>query len=344
MTTPTRRVKITFTDAQGRPTHKLLEVTVNNALREVREAVPLTDSLAWKDEEGDLVILQTDEDVRIYFEIVCAPPYRWYAFPRGSSPSPSPELDVKPQIDGRIAALPVLTKPPQKEYVPVGLLEGPIEPPQIVSRSEPLHPPSHVVSGPLLPPSQVVSRSNGNVKTIALPKLNARFVKHATADDESSEYAPGTPFFKTWKFRNDGGLKWPKKIHILFVSKLTGDLIGGPEELPILFSEQVPIGTEVDISVPLVAPGKTGEYTGFWKLADESGKKFGQRVRVRITVVDPPANALTDAQKSIVSEMEDMGYASALSTIRHYLVVRKVKTVDDMVARMTTLGIRMSLN
>lgn len=192
-------------------------------------------------------------------------------------------------------------------------------------------------------------RPQSNVRTVAMPKLNARFVKHVTCDDEGSTYAPGTKFFKTWRFRNDGGLKWPKLIHLLFVSKLTGDSMSGPETMPIQFPEQIELGKEIDISVPLIAPEKTGEYTGFWKLADETGKKFGQRVRVRITVTDSATvpKASMSIVNSVVKELKDNGFTDDAIPTARYLMTRRqspLRTYDDVETALGHLGVRVSLN
>lgn len=203
--------------------------------------------------------------------------------------------------------------------------------------------PEVVIIPPIRQPSP--PRPQSNVRAVARPKLNARFVKHTTCDDETSTYAPGTKFFKTWRFRNDGGLKWPTMIHLLFVSKLTGDSMGGPEDLPVIFPEQIEIGKEIDISVPLIAPEKTGEYVGFWKLADETSKKFGQRVRCRIHVAEVPQTP-SEKEREILNELNDNGFdRNAQETALIHLRTSKVDLkYDDIEIYLGRLGIRQSLN
>jgi hypothetical protein len=42
----------------------------------------------------------------------------------------------------------------------------------------------------------------------------------------------------------------------------------------------------VDVSIPLIAPQRTGRYVCYYRLAGgPKGKKFGQRVRVQIQVI-----------------------------------------------------------
>lgn len=111
-------------------------------------------------------------------------------------------------------------------------------------------------------------------------KWRARFVKHVTAPD-GAVFGPGTSFTKTWRFRNETNEPWPVGSKLLFVGK-NSDQMGGPNELEV--GRAVEAGQEVDVSVPLVAPSQPGSYVGFWRMADASGKRFGQRVRVQIQV------------------------------------------------------------
>lgn len=183
---------------------------------------------------------------------------------------------------------------------------------------------------------------NGSVGSRSLSTLNARFVKHTTVDDENSEIYPGMKFLKTWQFRNDGGLNWPNKVKFLFVSQLTGDAMGGPEELPIDFPESVVPGKEVNVSVPMIAPQKSGEYTGFWKLADESGKKFGQRVRVRIKVVEiPKKSVLLNNQQSVADKKMHLARLfpdSAHSDFQEFLnLFFKDTSYDEKIIKATNL-------
>lgn len=331
------RVKVTF-ESQGRTVNKLVEVDPSSfeaAFRVVKKAFPEVSRLSWKDEEGDLVELESSKDLRMYVSTKPAT-HRWYAFPlpsvspRDPSPIPNPrEVALGPPT------LPKLTKPPVVEFVPLS------ERVTIWSSARPPVPSSveRTVGFGL-----GVAPIGDRPKPIAIPKLNARFVKHVTADDESSEYAPRAKFFKTWRFRNDGTLKWPTKISLLYVSKLTGDQLSGPDELPITFASQTEIGKEVDISVPLVAPEEPGEYCGFWKLCDESGRKFGQRVRVRISVVERVSEILfTDSVKRILETLEEEGYVDGIETATHYLVNREVRTLEAIEKKLGDLGIRVSV-
>lgn len=49
-------------------------------------------------------------------------------------------------------------------------------------------------------------------------------------------------------------------------------------------AEGVPLDGELDIAVDFTAPELPGRYVSYWRMASESGFKFGQRVWVLIHV------------------------------------------------------------
>lgn len=148
-------------------------------------------------------------------------------------------------------------------------------------------------------PLTIPTRPQGNIFNKRQPKLDARFRAHVTFDDKTSVVAANTRFNKTWRMENDGDLDWPETIYLLFVSVLKGDQMGSPLQLPISFPEPIKVGMLADITVPLTAPALPGSYTGFWKLAattmvagELTLKKFGQRIRSKIVVVDMPSQTV----------------------------------------------------
>jgi len=135
-------------------------------------------------------------------------------------------------------------------------------------------------------------------------KWKARFVKHVTVPD-GAVLPAGTSFTKTWRFRNESNEPWPAGSRILFVGK-NSDQMGGPNELEV--SCAVEAGQEMDVSVPLVAPSEPGSYVGFWRMADPSGKRFGQRVRVQIQVQGSDTSSSSssdenDAKKEVTTPL-----------------------------------------
>jgi hypothetical protein len=90
----------------------------------------------------------------------------------------------------------------------------------------------------------------------------ATFVKDVTIADNSLVSA-GSRFVKTWRIRNDGSCTWgPDGFALVFTG---GDQLGGPDQVPI--STSVAPGQTIDVSVNLVAPSRSGTYTGDWMLA-----------------------------------------------------------------------------
>jgi len=81
---------------------------------------------------------------------------------------------------------------------------------------------------------------------------------------------PGDLFTKVWRLRNAGTCTWTKNYSIAVFS---GEPMDAPSSVPM--PKQIEPGGTVDISVDLVAPSKTGTYTGNWKLKNASGVWFG---------------------------------------------------------------------
>jgi len=99
--------------------------------------------------------------------------------------------------------------------------------------------------------------------------------------------APGQAFVKTWKFQNSGTCAWTSDYQIAYTS---GKAMGG---VTTAIGKAVSSGTNVNVSVSMVAPTTVGTYTGNWRLADASGSFFGAYVYVQI-VVSKSAATLTD--------------------------------------------------
>ncbi|KAL6055605.1 ZZ-type domain-containing protein [Balamuthia mandrillaris] len=161
--------------------------------------------------------------------------------------------------------------------------------------------------------------------------LRARFVKHVTIPD-GSELAPNTRFRKTWRFRNEGNCPWPQHSLLVFISRRNGDLMGAPETVIVVPSHpssddqsfnnniggsstsntgEVRPGDCVDVSVDMIAPPTAGRYVGFWRMSTPFGRKFGQRVWVKIQVVDPTDNKTASTGTSTSTSTLNVNRASA---------------------------------
>jgi len=99
---------------------------------------------------------------------------------------------------------------------------------------------------------------------------------------DGTEYAPGTAFTKTWRFKNAGTCTWNTSYKILFKS---GDQMGGPASKN--FPNNVAPGETVDLSVNLTAPATGGTYKGTWRAVSDSNEEFIHNIWAQIVVPSP---------------------------------------------------------
>lgn len=97
--------------------------------------------------------------------------------------------------------------------------------------------------------------------------------------DRGTPVEPG-PFEKVWRVRNDSNAPWPAVVHLTHVG---GDEFGTAGIVTPVRGGVAP-GEEVDLCLNLTAPGANGHYHGHWRLADETGHRFGPRLGVNVTV------------------------------------------------------------
>jgi len=97
----------------------------------------------------------------------------------------------------------------------------------------------------------------------------AQFVSDVTVPD-GSPFAPGTAFTKTWRLMNAGTCTWTTAYNVVW----TGGEVMGALSIPL--PAEVPPGGTVDVSVNLTAPANTtGNFKGFYKIANAAGAQFG---------------------------------------------------------------------
>jgi Ig-like domain from next to BRCA1 gene len=97
----------------------------------------------------------------------------------------------------------------------------------------------------------------------------AQFVTDVTVPD-GMRFNPGATFTKTWRLRNIGTCTWTTAYTMVFDS---GTQMGTTTSVP--FTQDVPPGGTIDLSVNMTAPNTAGNYTGFWKFKNASGTPFG---------------------------------------------------------------------
>lgn len=99
--------------------------------------------------------------------------------------------------------------------------------------------------------------------------LRAGFIADITIEDRTT-LSDGQPFTKVWRLENAGTCAWTTDYQVVFSS---GSQMSAPaaSTLPHL----VQPGETVDISLDMVAPETSGNFTGYWLLVDDGGQVFG---------------------------------------------------------------------
>ena len=117
------------------------------------------------------------------------------------------------------------------------------------------------------------------------------YVNDVTIPD-NTPMTPGQTFTKTWKVRNSGTCAWDAGFKFAFTG---GDAMSGATyTLP----QSVPANTQIDISVAMTVPNKTGSIQGNWRMSTAAGQFFGDEVTVVILIsggADAPTNTSAPA-------------------------------------------------
>jgi hypothetical protein len=114
----------------------------------------------------------------------------------------------------------------------------------------------------------------------------AEWVSQSIAD--GTVFAPGETFTITWQLKNVGTSTWSVAYLLRFYS---GDTFGASQEIPL--GRVIAPGQILDISIPMKAPTRPGDYRTDWVLANESRSNFKQPVFLKITVAAPATPTLT---------------------------------------------------
>jgi hypothetical protein len=135
-----------------------------------------------------------------------------------------------------------------------------------------------------------------------IPCDRASFVVKGETYKDGTEVVAGTSFLKTWRLKNTGSCTWGTGYSVVFIS---GDALSAPASFQMTTRPVAP-GEEVDISIAMKAPDKTGEYTGNWKLRNSSGAIFGLGNNnlpfwIKIKVVSPATPTPTPAPAGSVT-------------------------------------------
>jgi hypothetical protein len=111
----------------------------------------------------------------------------------------------------------------------------------------------------------------------------AGFVDDVTIPD-GTEFLPGESFTKTWRISNQGSCTWNSEYDVVFGE---GDAMGAVASTQVSKADVSP-GSEVDISVEMVAPSEEGTYRGTWQLRNDQDIIFtSSGFWVEIKVIEP---------------------------------------------------------
>lgn len=123
------------------------------------------------------------------------------------------------------------------------------------------------------------------------------YVNDVTIPDNTPMTA-GQTFTKTWKVKNSGTCAWEAGFKF---SLTGGDAMGGATyTLP----QSVPANTQIDISIAMTAPNKTGSIEGRWRMSTAAGQFFGNEVTVVILIGGGAAATNTSAPAGNTSTPE----------------------------------------
>lgn len=131
-------------------------------------------------------------------------------------------------------------------------------------------------------PTSTVAPTNNPFETTPTEVLcDDASIDLATVDvtvPDGTQMSPGQDFVKTWKIRNAGSCTWGTGYTPIFAY---GEKMGG---IPEPLAGAVAPGEEVEVSVRFKAPNNTGEFSGYWRMANVSNIPFGEIISVLIVV------------------------------------------------------------
>lgn len=108
---------------------------------------------------------------------------------------------------------------------------------------------------------------------------SSTFVSDVTIPD-GTVMTPGQTFVKTWLVQNSGTCTWDTSYKIGFGF---GEAMSGAATA---LTKTVAPGEQVEVSVNLTTPAKSGDLTGTWRMMNKQGAFFGTNLTVVIKVAE----------------------------------------------------------
>ena len=132
----------------------------------------------------------------------------------------------------------------------------------------------------------------------------AGFVRDVTIED-GTELMPGTSFTKTWRVLNEGACTWTKDYDLIFER---GESMDGDAVVQLTTGNISP-GTQLDVSVDLVAPDEPGTYRGYWQIRNANGVVFTfDGFWVEIKVLQPKVYSSKinfDVEQTMMADLDE---------------------------------------
>ncbi|MDX1993688.1 MAG: NBR1-Ig-like domain-containing protein [bacterium] len=122
-------------------------------------------------------------------------------------------------------------------------------------------------------------------------KYNGRYIADVTIPDDTPISA-GTTFSKTWRVENNGTAAWGPGFSFVFVK---GTSMAAVNRIPL---PPAAPGTQVEITISLTAPTRTGTHFCDWRFQDDKGNVFGEIIYTRINVIPSAAPPPVDKNDS----------------------------------------------
>jgi len=123
---------------------------------------------------------------------------------------------------------------------------------------------------------------------------NSAFLLDVTIPNNTKMTA-GQAFRKTWRIKNTGTCDWVSAYKFTFI----GGNVMGSDTTKI--RRTVGVGGTTDFSLDMVAPSSPGTYSGYWRMADDTGKLFGAGFNVVIVVPGATFTPTTAASVTMTS-------------------------------------------
>ena len=131
-----------------------------------------------------------------------------------------------------------------------------------------------------LPTATLINIAPLATTIVAIPTSSCNmmsYVNDVTIPD-NTPMTPGKTFTKTWKVKNSGTCAWEAGYKFAFTG---GDAMSG---VTYTLPQSVPANSQIDISVAMTAPSKTGSIRGNWRMSTTAGQFFGDEVYLVILV------------------------------------------------------------